>query len=82
LLSSKSIILRLFGRVVKRERANWRLHPLIHTFLKFNLAQDIVGISEMQKIKVCNPHSWKTLPTVTKTLTFARHLKVIKKAKC
>jgi len=40
-MSSKGTILRLFGRAVKKEAAKWRLHPLIHTLLKFNLAQDI-----------------------------------------
>ena len=31
LLSSKDTILRLFGRAVIKEGANWRCHPLIHT---------------------------------------------------
>ena len=45
MVSSQSAILKLFERVVKRKRAEWRLHPLIHTLLKFDLAQN-VGVSQ------------------------------------
>ena len=42
MVSSESTILRLFGWA-KREVAKWRLHPLIHTLLGFNLVIDVVG---------------------------------------
>ena len=41
MLSSKSKILRLLGRVVKREMEKCALHPLILTLLIFTVAQDI-----------------------------------------
>ena len=44
LLSSKDTILRLFGRAVIKEGEKWRLHPLIHTVLGLDLAQDIGSI--------------------------------------
>jgi hypothetical protein len=43
-------VLRLTNGGVERKKnakgngANWRLHPLIHTLLKFNLPQDIESI--------------------------------------
>jgi hypothetical protein len=40
-LSSQSAILRQFRRVLERKRAKWGLHPLIHTLLDFDVAQDI-----------------------------------------
>jgi len=32
-----------------RSKQNFILHPLIHTLLKSNLAQDVVDISKVQK---------------------------------
>ena len=58
MLSSESEILRLLGRVVKRERAKWRLHPLIHTLLEINLAQYIEKTTKLCEIidagAICN----------------------------
>ena len=34
---------------VQVERANWRLHPLIHTLLKFNLLQNIESINKRSR---------------------------------
>ena len=48
-MSSARAILGLFGLILKRERAKWRLHPLIHTLLKFNLAQDMVYCQREEK---------------------------------
>jgi hypothetical protein len=47
LLSSERTILKQFGRVLERKRANCGLHPLIHTLLKFNLVQDFGGWQDM-----------------------------------
>ena len=30
---------------------NWRLHPLIHTLLEFNLAQEVVGILKLESFR-------------------------------
>jgi len=38
--------------VIKTRGAEWRLHPLIHTLLEFNLAQDV----EKQKAEPVTPH--------------------------
>ena len=48
-MSSARAILRLFGQVVKRGEANCRLHPLIHTRLEFNLAQDMAVCQRREK---------------------------------
>ncbi len=52
MVSSERTILRLFGRVVKKEGAEWRLHPLIHTFPFGNSAQDV----EKKKAEPRTPH--------------------------
>ena len=41
--------LEAFWEGAKKEEANWRLHPLIHTFLKSNLAQDIESINKRSR---------------------------------
>jgi hypothetical protein len=51
MVSSQSAILRQFRRV-KRGGAKWRLHPLIYTLLKFNLARDV----EKKQVEPRPPH--------------------------
>ena len=41
----KTTILELIGWL-KGEGADWGLHPLIHTRLKFTLAQDVEGCQD------------------------------------
>jgi hypothetical protein len=45
-VSSKSIISRLFERVIKTGEAKWRSHPLIYTPLKFTLAQNVESLKK------------------------------------
>jgi hypothetical protein len=51
-VSSARAILGLFGLILKRERAKWRLHPLIHTFTPGTSAPDV----EKKKAEPRTPH--------------------------
>jgi hypothetical protein len=49
-VSSESTILRVFGQVAKREGPNCELHPLIHTLLGLDLAQNVGGGSKEGRV--------------------------------
>ncbi len=49
---------RKCGREHERVGADCGLHPLIHTLLKFNVAQDIVACQREEKESPHRPEAW------------------------
>jgi hypothetical protein len=59
--------------VKKVEEANWGLHPLIHTLLKFNLPQDVVVFQRFSGLGNDPSQAGHTLSS-SFTLTVSLHL--------